>query len=67
MNRHFLTFLTLTVIAYLFSCNSKNTSQSLKLRDDLRTYFAANMIDSTQKLDSFQVLSIDTIKKNESA
>lgn len=63
MDRYFLTFVKLTVIAYLFSCNSKNTSPSLKLRDDLRTYFAANMIDSTQKLDSFQVLSIDTITK----
>ena len=54
-----LFFLALTIFS--FACQSKSEQLKKKLQSDLKTYFIANLEDSTLTVDSFRVIKIDTI------
>lgn len=52
---------TLSIAIALLSCKSKQQIESEKLESNLKTFYIENFKDSSSTLDSFRLITIDTI------
>lgn len=55
----------LCIVFTLISCQSESEKKSIKLNNDLKSFFTENYIDSSMLVDSFRLIRIDTISKHE--
>lgn len=54
-------FILITTTILFLKCKPETKRETEKLQDNLKIYFEANQMDSTARLDSFQLVKIDTI------
>lgn len=55
----------LCIIFISLSCQSESEKKSIKLNNDLKSFFTENYIDSSMSVDSFRLIRIDTISKHQ--
>lgn len=55
----------LCIIFALNSCQSESEKKSIKLNQNLKSFFTENYIDSSMSIDSFRLIRIDTISKHD--
>lgn len=63
MNKYLTIIISISLILFMIACKSKTEQHKEKLQNDLRTYFTANLKDSTSTLDSFFLIKVDTISQ----
>ena len=63
MNKYLTIVISISLTFFIIACKSKTQQHKEKLQNDLRTYFTANLKDSTSTLDSFFVIKVDTISQ----
>ena len=54
-------FIITTITILFLKCKTETKRETEKLQDNLKIYFEANQMDSTARLDSFQLVKLDTI------
>ncbi|MBA3283884.1 MAG: hypothetical protein H0U27_02330 [Nitrosopumilus sp.] len=59
--KFYTTLLTFVIILVFVNCADNVKLENKKLENDLKSYFNANLEDTTSIVDSFYVVSIDTI------